>query len=128
MTIYFARDLNILSLGDKSAASLGVETQQTRLILLIVTSLMTAVCVSVSGIIGFVGLVVPHLMRFIIGPDNRMLLPVSALGGALLLLGADTLTRTALPHEVPIGVLTALIGGPYFCYIFRKRQLGRMND
>ncbi len=128
VTIYFARDLNILSLGDKSAASLGVETQQTRLILLIVTSLMTAVCVSVSGIIGFVGLVVPHLMRFIIGPDNRMLLPVSALGGALLLLGADTLTRTALSHEVPIGVLTALIGGPYFCYIFRKRQLGRMND
>jgi iron complex transport system permease protein len=127
VAIFYARDMNILSLGDKTAASLGVETERTRLILLVVTSLMTAVCVSVSGIIGFVGLVVPHLMRFLIGPDNRALLPVSALGGALLLVGADTLTRTALPHEVPIGVLTALIGGPYFCYIFRKRQLGRTN-
>ena len=125
--MFFARDLNILSLGDKSAASLGVETDRVRLILLGVTSLVTAVCVSVSGIIGFVGLVVPHLMRFLVGPDNRVLIPVSALGGALLLVGADTLTRTALPHEVPIGVLTALIGGPYFCYIFRKRQLGRGN-
>jgi iron complex transport system permease protein len=80
--------------------------------------------VAVSGIIGFVGLLIPHLMRFLVGPDNRLLLPASALAGALLLLGADTITRAVLPHEVPIGVLTAIIGGPFFCYVFRRRQLG----
>ena len=91
-------------------------------ILLVVCSLMTAVCVSVSGIIGFVGLIVPHLLRHLIGPDNRWLIVLSFLGGGLLLLFADTLTRAVLPAEVPIGVLTALIGGPFFCVIFKKRQ------
>lgn len=82
---------------------------------------------AVSGIIGFVGLLVPHMVRSVTGPDNRRLLPVSALAGGLLLLGADTVTRTLLPREVPIGVITALIGGPFFCYIYRKRQL-RQNQ
>jgi iron complex transport system permease protein len=81
-------------------------------------------CVSVSGIIGFVGLLIPHLMRFLTGPDNRRLIPVSLLAGAILLVCADTVTRAILPSEIPIGVLTALIGGPFFCYIFRKRQMG----
>jgi len=125
VVLYFARDLNVMALGERTAGTLGVETVRIRLLLLLAASLMTAVCVSVSGIIGFVGLIIPHLMRFMIGPDNRLLLPAAALGGAVLLLGADTLTRVVLPHEVPIGVLTALIGGPYFCYIFRRRQLGR---
>lgn len=123
--IFFARDLNIISLGDRSASSLGVETNKVRVILLITASLITAVCVSVSGIIGFVGLIVPHLMRFLVGPDNRKLIPASVLAGATLLLCADTITRAVLPTEVPIGVLTAIIGGPFFCYIFRKRQIGR---
>jgi iron complex transport system permease protein len=123
--IFFARDLNIMSLGDRSASSLGVETNRVRLILLITASLITAVCVSVSGIIGFVGLIVPHLMRFLVGPDNRKLIPASVLAGATLLLCADTITRAVLPIEVPIGVLTAIIGGPFFCYIFRQRQLGK---
>lgn len=123
--LFFARDLNVMALGERTAGSLGVETVRIRLALLLAASLMTGVCVSVSGIIGFVGLIIPHLMRFLIGPDNRILLPAAALSGAILLLGADTLTRVVLPHEVPIGVLTALIGGPYFCYIFRRRQLGR---
>jgi ABC-type enterochelin transport system permease subunit len=78
-----------------------------------------------SGIIGFVGLLVPHMMRMLAGPDNRRLLPVSMLAGAILLLGADTLTRAVLPQEIPIGVLTALVGGPFFCYVFRRRQLGK---
>jgi iron complex transport system permease protein len=95
-----------------------------RLVLLITASLVSAVCVSVSGIIGFVGLLIPHLMRFVVGPDNRLLLPASAVAGAVLLLSADTVTRAVLPHEVPIGVLTALIGGPFFCYVFRRKQLG----
>ncbi|OEU47660.1 MAG: iron ABC transporter permease [Desulfobacterales bacterium C00003060] len=124
--VFFARDLNIMSTGNRSAASLGVETNRIRVILLVTASLITAVCVSVSGIIGFVGLIVPHLMRFLVGPDNRKLLPASALAGATLLLCADTITRAVLPTEIPIGVLTALIGGPFFCYIFRQRQIARM--
>ena len=122
---FYARDLNIVSLGQRTADSLGVDTRRVRLVLLVTASLVTAVCVSVSGIIGFVGLIIPHLMRFLVGPDNRALLPASALAGAILLLAADTVTRAVLPSEVPIGILTALIGGPYFCYIFRRRQLGR---
>ncbi len=121
--LYHARDLNIMSLGDRAAASLGVQTRRVRLTLLVTASLVTAACVSVSGIIGFVGLLVPHLVRFWAGPDHRVLLPASALAGAGLLLAADTITRALLPHEVPIGVLTALIGGPFFCYLFRRKQL-----
>jgi iron complex transport system permease protein len=120
--LFFARDLNLISMGARSAASLGVDTRKVPLILLVTASLVAAVCVSVSGIIGFVGLLVPHMVRFVTGPDNRRLLPVTLLAGAILLLWADTITRAVLPTEIPIGVLTALIGGPVFCYIFRRRQ------
>lgn len=123
--LYFARDLNIMSLGSRSAKSLGVDTGRVRLILLLTASLISAVSVSVSGVIGFVGLIMPHLMRLAIGPDNRWLLPASGLGGAILLLGADTLSRAVLPNEVPIGVLTALIGGPVFCWLFSRSRSGR---
>jgi iron complex transport system permease protein len=123
--LYYARDLNIIALGTKTADSLGVETLLVRKILLVAATLITASCVSISGIIGFIGLIIPHLLRMLLGADNRLLLPASFLAGAILLLGADTLTRALLPHEIPIGVLTALIGGPFFCYIFRRRQLGR---
>ena len=124
----FARDLNVMSLGERTARSLGVETGRVRLIVLLAASLVSAVCVAVSGIIGFVGLIIPHLMRFVVGPDNRLLLPASGLAGAMLLLMADTVTRAVLPHEVPIGVLTALIGGPVFCWLFRRIRLGRGHD
>ena len=120
---YYARDLNIMALGSKTADTLGVDSARMRKRLLISSSLVTAACVAVSGVIGFVGLIVPHLLRMILGPDNRLLLPASFLTGALLLLLADTVTRAVLPHEIPIGILTALIGGPFFCYIFRKRQM-----
>ena len=125
--IFYARDLNLMSLGNRTASSLGVDTRRVTITLLITASLVAAICVSVSGIIGFVGLLVPHMMRLIAGPDNRRLVPVSLLAGAILLLVADTITRAVLPSEVPIGVLTALIGGPFFCYIFRKQQTARRN-
>ncbi|CAK8720447.1 Iron complex transport system permease protein [Candidatus Electrothrix laxa] len=120
--LFYSRDLNIMATGERAAATLGVNTVRLRWILLVTCSLMTALCVSVSGIIGFVGLIVPHLLRHLIGPDNRQLIILSTLGGGLLLLLADTITRAVLPAEVPIGVLTALIGGPFFAYIFKKRQ------
>ena len=85
--------------------------------------MLAAICVSVSGIIGFVGLLVPHMVRLVTGPDNRKLLPASMLVGAFLLLLADTITRAVLPHEIPIGILTALIGGPVFCWIFKRSRL-----
>jgi iron complex transport system permease protein len=123
--IFFARELNLMSLGNQMASSLGVDTRRVTLILLTTASVVAAVCVSVSGIIGFVGLLVPHSMRLLSGPDNRRLVPLSFLAGALLLLGADTLTRAVLPVEIPIGVLTALIGGPFFCYVFRRQSTGK---
>ena len=116
------RDLNALSLGSRCAASLGVDTTRLRCIVLVAASLVTAACVSVSGIIGFVGLIVPHLLRLVSGPDSRLLAAGSALAGALLLLAADTVTRVLLPNEAPVGLLTALLGGPFFCYLFKMRQ------
>ena len=122
ISIFFARDLNLISLGAKSATSLGVDLKKITIILLVTGSMLAAVCVSVSGIIGFVGLLVPHTIRFITGPDNRKLIPLSMIAGAFLLLFADTITRAILPHEIPIGVLTALTGGPVFCWIFKKNR------
>ncbi|RUM36221.1 MAG: iron ABC transporter permease [Desulfobulbus sp.] len=116
------RELNIMATGERAAATIGVNTVRLRWILLVTCSLMSALCVAVSGIIGFVGLIVPHFLRYLVGPDNRWLIVLSFLGGGLLLLFADTLTRAVLPAEVPIGVLTALIGGPVFCVIFKNRQ------
>ncbi len=121
----FSRDLNLMALGDRAAASLGVDVKKSRLILLAAASLMAAVCVSVSGIIGFVGLLVPHMMRGVVGADTQWLMPVSLLAGAVLLLCADTFTRAVLPSELPIGVLTALIGGPFFCYVFKRQFSGK---
>ncbi|MEH0018793.1 MAG: iron ABC transporter permease [Desulfobacter sp.] len=123
ISLYYARDLNLISLGDRSASSLGVNLKQVTLILLVTGSMLAAVCVSISGIIGFVGLLVPHMVRFVTGPDNRKLIPISLLAGAVLLLGADTITRAVLPHEIPIGILTALTGGPVFCWIFRRSRM-----
>ncbi len=121
----YTRELDIMTFGDRASESLGIETTKIRKLVLIIASLSTSGCVAVSGIIGFVGLIVPHFVRMILGPSNRLLLPCSFLCGCLLLLGADTMTRVYLPTEIPIGVLTALIGGPLFCYIFRKSQLQR---
>ncbi|MGD9947061.1 MAG: FecCD family ABC transporter permease [Desulfobulbus sp.] len=128
VAIYYSRDLNIMATGDRAATSLGINTIRLRTILLTISTLMTALAVSVSGIIGFVGLIVPHMLRHIVGPDNRLLIPLSFFTGGLLLLIADTLTRAILPVEVPIGVLTALLGGPFFCILFKRRQQDGKSD
>jgi iron complex transport system permease protein len=117
----YARELNLLALGDAAAQQLGLNVSRVRLLLLLAASLITAGAVAVSGIIGFVGLIVPHLMRLVVGPDHRRLLPASALAGAALLILADTLARGLLPYgqEIPVGIITALLGGPFFCYLLK---------
>lgn len=117
----FARDLNVYSLGEETAAHLGVDTELLKMLLIAVASLITAAAVSVSGIIGFVGLMVPHMSRRIFGPDHRLLIPTSALTGAILLVLADVLARSVVsPAELPVGVITAMLGAPFFCYLLRR--------
>lgn len=120
----FTRDLNALSLGEEEAQHLGIETERVKKILFILASLLAGVAVSVSGIIGFVGLMTPHFIRGTIGPDHRILLPASALAGSILLVGADLGARTLLsPQELPVGVITGIIGGIIFIYIIRRRKI-----
>ncbi len=120
-----AKDLNLLSLGEETASELGVEVERVKKIAFVFTSLITGAVVSTSGLIGFVGLVVPHLVRMIWGPDHRFLLPASALLGAMILILADTVARTAMaPLEIPVGVVTALGGAPFFVYLLRKKAYG----
>jgi len=118
-----SRALNVMTLGDEASHYLGVEVERTKFILIIASSLITAATVSVSGIIGFVGLIVPHIVRMIFGSDHRVVLPLSGLVGAILLVFSDTLARTLLvPMEIPVGIITALLGAPFFCYLLRKRK------
>jgi iron complex transport system permease protein len=118
-----ARRMNLLLMGEERAQELGVDSQATRRNLMIAASLTTAAAVAFTGLIGFVGLMVPHIMRLLVGPDHRRLLPASALFGALLLLIADTVARTALaPAEIPVGIITAAAGGPFFLYLLRRRK------
>jgi iron complex transport system permease protein len=115
------RQLNVLSLGEEGALQLGVAVERTRRATFIGASLLVGAVVSVSGMIGFVGLIVPHVMRLVLGADHRLLLPASFLGGATFLVWADTLARTALGVvEVPVGVVTALCGGPFFVYLLKR--------
>jgi len=122
IVLALARELDILALGTEQAAQVGVAVGRVRIGLLIGAGMLTAAAVSVSGIIGFVGLVVPHLVRMLLGPSSRALLLFSALGGGILLLWSDVLARTILAHgaELPVGVLTALFGGPFFCLIMAR--------
>ncbi len=117
-----ARNLNLLGLGERTAMQLGVQVDRSKLLLLVVTALLTGLVVSVSGLIGFVGLIVPHLVRMLLGPDHRLLLPVGALGGAVFLMLADALARTLIsPSEVPVGVVTAALGAPFFILLLGTR-------
>jgi iron complex transport system permease protein len=121
VAIYYARDLNLMLLGEESAHNLGVEVERVKAILLLVASILTGAAVAASGMIGFVGLIVPHVARILVGPDHRILVPVSILAGAILLLGADILARTVLaPVELPLGVVTALFGAPFFIFLLRR--------
>ncbi|NEA44796.1 iron ABC transporter permease [Streptomyces sp. SID10815] len=118
-----SRRLDLLALGERPARHLGVDVERLRITLVLIVALLTAAAVSVSGIIGFVGLVVPHLLRMAAGPGHRFLVPGSALLGALVLLAADLVARTvAAPAELPLGVLTALLGSPFFFWLLRRTR------
>jgi cobalamin transport system permease protein len=118
ITVYLSRDMDLLLWGDETGAALGVHIERSRTLLLITASLMTAAAVAVCGVIGFVGLMVPHIARFLVGPLHRTLVPASALLGALLLLWADVLARTAwAPTELPLGAITAIVGAPFLVYL-----------
>ena len=123
LTYFFTRDLNILSTGDDTAQHLGVNTERVRKFLLVIASMMTAAAVAVSGVIGFVGLIIPHMTRLVIGPDHRILLPASAIVGAMFLVMCDAVARVATgAAELPVGVITALVGTPFFIYLLRRRK------
>jgi iron complex transport system permease protein len=122
-----ARDMNLLSLGDESAAELGVEVHAARRTIFLATSVMIGAAVSVSGIISFVGLIVPHVLRLAFGADHRLLLPASLLGGASFMVIADLVARAAIaPAELPVGAITALCGGPFFIYMLRREGQRRL--
>jgi ABC-type Fe3+-siderophore transport system permease subunit len=119
------RDLNLMSAGEDAARALGVGVERTRIVLVTLASLITALVVAVTGPIGFVGLIVPHVARLACGPDHRLLVPAAALSGAIFLAAADTAARTLMaPTELPVGVITALCGGPFFLWLYH-RQRGR---
>jgi iron complex transport system permease protein len=120
---WLARDLNILTQGEEYALYLGLDVERSKRLLLLGASFVAAAAVSVSGIIGFVGLVVPHVIRMWVGPDHRFLLPACMLGGAVLLVNADLLARVLIdPAELPIGIITSLLGCPFFLYLLSRRK------
>jgi len=118
----YARDLNVLLLGEEAAAGLGVEVERTKRVLLAVSAVLTAAAVAVSGVIGFVGLIVPHMVRLVVGPDHRVLLPAAALAGASFLVATDTVARAGAT-EIPVGIVTAALGAPFFLYLLRSREV-----
>ena len=121
----YSRDLNILALGEDQAQHLGVEIEKVKRILLVSGALLTAAAVSISGLIGFVGLIIPHLTRVLIGPDHRVLLPTSAIVGAAFLMICDALSRIVMGSgEAPVGIITALAGAPFFIYLLRRKRKG----
>lgn len=124
ISLFRAKALNALILGDEFAHSLGFSPRRERLVLFVSVGLLTAASVSLGGMIGFIGLLVPHMMRFFIGSDSRLLVPCSALGGGALLCIADIISRSAIPPmELPAGIVTAIIGSPYFLYLLRRKNV-----
>ena len=118
----YARSLNLMQLGEEQAQQLGVNVEKLKIVLLAAATLITAVAVSFVGIIGVVGIIIPHTVRLIWGPDYRFLLPLSVLVGGIFLILADLVARTVMaPSEVPIGVVTAMCGAPFFLYLLRRR-------
>jgi iron complex transport system permease protein len=125
-----ARELDILTLGEVQARQLGIEVERVRNRLLVGASLLTAAAVSVSGVIGFVGLVIPHLVRMVMGASHQRLVVLSALIGGLALVWSDVVARILLPggEELPVGVVTALVGGPFFCVLLKRGRGGVILD
>lgn len=124
----YSKELNIITLGKNEAKSVGVDYDRIYKVLIFTSALLTSFAVSLSGIIAFVGLVVPHIARIIVGADNKKIIPLATILGGSFLLIADTLTRTVLTHEIPVGVLTTLVGGPFFIYIYIKNKGGVLYD
>jgi iron complex transport system permease protein len=123
VTVVLARRYDLLALGDRTAAHLGVRVERLRVVSIVLVALLTGVAVAFVGIIAFVGLVVPHIMRMLLGPANRTLILTSFLGGATMLVYADLLSRTLVPSaDLPIGILTALVGGPFFYWLIRRNR------
>ncbi|MBW1997368.1 MAG: iron ABC transporter permease [Deltaproteobacteria bacterium] len=121
----YSKELNLITAGDETALQLGVDVERAKRICLVVVSLLIGLVVSFSGLIGFVGLIIPHMGRMVFGSDHRLLIPVSAFGGAIFLIVADTLARTLVsPGELPVGVITAFAGAPFFIYLLKKRGSG----
>ena len=116
--------INLLALGDEEARALGVRTELMKGVVIVCATLVTSAAVSVSGLIGWVGLVIPHVCRMIVGPDHRRLLPASVLVGAAFLLAIDNIARTATAAEIPLGILTAIVGTPFFAYLLRRTKGG----
>jgi iron complex transport system permease protein len=117
-----AADLNLLLAGENEAMHLGVDVRRVRLVVYISASMLTGIAVSVSGAVGYVGLLVPHAMRMIFGSDHRVLLPTAALGGAIAMVIADTLARTVVaPAQIPVGAVSAIVGAPFFIYLLRRK-------
>jgi iron complex transport system permease protein len=124
---FFARDLNLLAMGEETAHHLGVNVERSKQILLVLASLTTAAAVSIAGLIGFVGLMIPHLTRLLIGPDHRILLPTSTVVGAIFLVICDDLARVVLTpfvstQELPVGIITMLFGGPFFIFLLKRKK------
>ncbi len=120
---FWSRDLNVILLGEESAANLGIDVERVKKIVLVAASLITGAVVSVSGMIGFVGLIIPHGVRMIVGPDHRVLIPTSALAGGIYLIWIDSLARVVMaPVEVPVGIITAFLGAPFFIYLLRSKR------
>jgi iron complex transport system permease protein len=124
LSYLFSRDLNMMSMGEDTAQHLGVNTERTKKILLAIGAMMTAAAVSVSGLIGFVGLMIPHITRIIMGPDHRLLLPASVIIGAIFLIVCDAVARILTgAAELPVGAITAIAGGPFFIFLLRKKKM-----
>jgi iron complex transport system permease protein len=123
VVLWYSRDLHLLLAGSEAAQSMGCEVEKVKRVLLAATTLMVAFAVSSCGVIGFVGLIVPHAVRLVAGPDNRRVVPYAMLCGAIFVLLCDTLARTVLrPSELPVGSLTSMVGAPLFIYLLYKNK------
>jgi iron complex transport system permease protein len=127
LTAFYRKDLNLLLTGEDTAKHLGMDVEKVKLTLLVIASLLTGISVAFAGIIGFVGLIIPHIVRLKVGPDHRYMILASALAGAIFLIWVDTIARTILGQsELPVGIITAMSGGPFFLYLLRtSRRSGR---
>lgn len=123
LLMFFAKELNAMVFGDSTAHHLGIDLEKLKIILLVLAALTAAGAVAVCGIIGFVGLIIPHIVRIMVGPDHRILLPMSFLTGGIFMVMTDTFARTFFaPMEIPIGIITAMFGGPFFIYLLKKKK------